>query len=162
MIYHSFSNQLQDLRSLLSEINDASYNAPVTMLGNGSIGQHTRHIIEMIQCLVKGYESGHVNYENRERNSRIEKETRFALLVMEDCIAGANRPDKILQLWQQESSAAISTTYERELLYNMEHAIHHMALIKVALREMKLNITGEEFGVAPATIRYNKTIPCAQ
>jgi hypothetical protein len=49
----------------------------------------------------------------------------------------------------------VSTTYHREIVYNTEHIIHHLALIKVALIEMKLNIVDENFGMAYATIKYN-------
>ncbi|MBC7936526.1 MAG: DinB family protein [Rhizobacter sp.] len=162
MIYNLLSEQLINLQTLLLKIDMNNYSTKTSMLGNGSIGQHTRHVIEMIQCLVNGYEAGTVNYEDRKRDVRIETEALFAALLLEKCIAESDKPNKILQVWQPGAGAGIGTSYERELLYNMEHAIHHMALIKVALREMQLNITGEAFGVAPATLRYQNAAACAQ
>jgi EAL domain-containing protein (putative c-di-GMP-specific phosphodiesterase class I) len=48
----------------------------------------------------------------------------------------------------------VSTTFFREIIYNAEHAIHHLALIRVALRVMKLDIVGDDFGMAYSTIKY--------
>ena len=45
-------------------------------------------------------------------------------------------------------------------MYNLEHAIHHHALIKVGLKIMTKIELPESFGVAPSTIQYRKV--CAQ
>lgn len=57
-------------------------------------------------------------------------------------------------------NATIRSNYNRELLYNLEHSIHHQALIKVALHEFGNVFVNENFGVASSTIQYKKT--CAQ
>jgi len=50
----------------------------------------------------------------------------------------------------------IETNYYRELLYNLEHCIHHQALIRVALFQMENIKVNANFGVAPSTIEYRK------
>ena len=43
------------------------------------LGEHTRHIMEMFQCLENQYDLGILNYDNRERNKIIQTETEFAI-----------------------------------------------------------------------------------
>ncbi len=53
------------------------------------------------------------------------------------------------------------STNHRELMHNMDHAIHHQALMKVVIIELgQLNILPPQFGITPSTIRYKKE--CAQ
>jgi hypothetical protein len=54
----------------------------------------------------------------------------------------------------------VQTNYFRELLYNLEHSIHHQALIKVAVLKNKNIQLCSEFGVAKSTIEYRTQ--CAQ
>jgi RNA-binding protein YhbY len=54
----------------------------------------------------------------------------------------------------------IDTNYNRELLYNLEHCIHHQALIKVAVLQNDAITIDANFGVARSTIEYRKQ--CAQ
>ena len=56
------------LSQTLSELKDDEYRQPSKVLLNATIGQHVRHIIELFQCLEKGYNDGIVNYEKRKRD----------------------------------------------------------------------------------------------
>jgi hypothetical protein len=52
----------------------------------------------------------------------------------------------------------VNSCVERELVYNIEHAIHHMALIKIGLRaEFSSVIIPDSFGVASSTLRYDQS-----
>jgi len=49
----------------------------------------------------------------------------------------------------------IDTTSTRELVYNIEHAVHHMAIMKIGVREIASYIKLDpDFGIAASTIRY--------
>ena len=130
------------------------------MLGSSSIGQHVRHVVEMMQCLQNGYEGGIVNYDERKRNTRIESDNLFAANLLKELLLTLQQPDKGLALQQEGNDEAVQTTYKRELLYNTEHAIHHMALIRVGISEASTINISDEFGVASSTIKYRKE--CAQ
>ncbi|MDG2312138.1 MAG: hypothetical protein P8L64_07110, partial [Flavobacteriales bacterium] len=55
----------------------------------------------------------------------------------------------------------IDTTVERELAYCLDHAIHHLAIIKISLIESRIDLKMESnLGVASSTLRYRET--CAQ
>jgi hypothetical protein len=62
-----------------------------------------------------------------------------------------------------DDCVTISTNYFRELTYNIEHAIHHMAIMKIGVREIAPYIPlDENFGVAVSTVRYRgaaSTVP---
>ncbi|MEO6000149.1 MAG: hypothetical protein ABIN89_25145 [Chitinophagaceae bacterium] len=162
MISHPLSDQLNDLHKLLNVLQTKDYVFSSVMLGNISIGQHIRHIIELIQCLQQGHNGGCVNYDNRKRDFRIETDRQFAIECIEDCIHNLVPNDRPLLLIQDNDLLkSVNTSYYRELIYNSEHAIHHMALIRVALREMNLDLVSEHFGVAPATIKHHEEV-CAQ
>lgn len=50
----------------------------------------------------------------------------------------------------------IQSNYYRELLYNLEHCVHHQALIKVAVLQFENILIDDNFGVARSTIEYRK------
>jgi hypothetical protein len=50
----------------------------------------------------------------------------------------------------------VSTNYYREVIYNLEHTIHHMALIRVGINELGNIDLPKDFGVAPSTIKYKQ------
>lgn len=162
MIHASLQEQLISLQQLLQQISSSHYLNKSNMLGSSSIGQHVRHVVEMMECLQNGYETGIVNYYERKRDSRIETDKIFAANILQQLLLHLHQPDKGLTLLQETTNETVQTTFKRELLYNAEHAIHHMALIKVALREMKIDIVNENFGMAPATIRYKQSTACVQ
>ena len=72
-----------------------------------------------------------------------------------------DKPNKSLVLIQKvDTLIEIESNYNRELLYNLEHCIHHQALIKVAIIQSATIEIDENFGVARSTIEYRKQ--CAQ
>jgi len=154
--------QLSDSLGLLSA---AEYNQPSKILFHASVGQHVRHIIELYICLYNGYETGTVNYEKRKRDLRIETDKDFAVELMQMICNNIEKIDKDLLLesnYDEQSTEEIivCTNYYRELLYNLEHTVHHMALIRVGINEVSSIKVPEGFGVATSTIKYRKA--CAQ
>jgi translation initiation factor 2B subunit (eIF-2B alpha/beta/delta family) len=160
-IHQALKQQLENLHQLLIELDDESYCYASPLLTNASIGQHSRHIIELVQCLVNGYEDGLVNYDKRNRDKQIENSRIHAMNAIQFLFSAIDKKDKeILVEGSFDDSCSrkevVTSSYSRELIYNIEHAVHHMALIKVALNELKLEIKNEAFGVAYATIQYRK------
>ena len=161
MIFIQMTEQLKSLSNLLLLLNDRQYNQKIVFLGNASIGGHTRHIVELLKCVTDGYNMGRVDYVNRVRNLSLETDKILAAQELTIMINNVTQPDKHMKLVTEcEEGGLINivrTTYFREIVYNTEHAIHHLALIRVALREMKLDIVGDEFGMAYSTIKYFST-----
>ncbi len=154
---------LLEVKSLLSTLqNNEHYIASIAILDNATIGQHTRHIIEMYECMLIGYQTGICNYENRKRNYEIESNINYANNCLNALIEQIDKTDKTIAIEYMcdENTVIINSSYNRELLYNLEHCIHHQALIKVALNVMNLNVVSTNFGVAPSTLKYR--LQCAQ
>ncbi len=158
MIFKQLKLQLKSLSDLLSLLNDTQYSKKVAHLGNSSIGGHTRHIIELIQCANLGLLSGTVDYINRTRNIEIEYNRILAqdiLLHLIDDLKGFNKKlNLVVEELDDTKGVLVNTSYFREIVYNTEHTIHHLALIKVALIEMNLNFVDDNFGMAYSTIKY--------
>ena len=139
-----------------------TYTEPCTALSNATIGQHSRHIIELYQCLLEGCPAGAVNYDDRKRNSLYENDINAAVNAIKEIQQNLDQPDKALTIVSMDDNgtAYIQSNYNREILYNLEHCIHHQALIKVALLSIKDFPVAEGFGVAPSTLQYRQQ--CAQ
>jgi hypothetical protein len=162
MNFNSVKKTLGELKNLLVQLSDEDYAKPIPNLSGASVGQHSRHIIELFQCLLGSYEEGILNYDNRERNRLIENSSNHALKALDVIITEYEKENRTLIIQQMVDGClmVIETNYYRELLYNLEHCIHHQALIKVALFEIGNVSVNENFGVAQSTIEYKKQ--CAQ
>ena len=158
MIFLQLKKQLSSLGSLLLLLNNQQYNKKIIYLGNASIGSHTRHIIELLRCVTDGYNRGTADYLNRVRSVLLETNKTIAKKELDKLVEQIRRPDRQMKLIIESNENAslnfVTTTFYREIVYNTEHAIHHLALIRVALRSMKLNIVEDDFGIAYSTTRY--------
>ena len=162
MLIPAIYKTLNELSDLFNQLSDDDYCCPCQDLSNATIGEHTRHIIEMFQCLENQYEFGIVNYDNRKRDYNIQTNTAFAKECIAIILNQLDKENKELHLQQivDGEELLIQSNYHRELLYNLEHCIHHQALIKVALLQSASIEVDENFGVARSTIEYRKQ--CAQ
>ena len=139
-----------------------SYTNPCAALSQATIGQHTRHIIELYQCLQTGYHAGAIYYDNRKRNPLYENDIAAAIEAIREIQQHLEQSNKELSIFSStdDQVVCISSNYYREVLYNLEHCIHHQALIKVALLSIKNIQIAEGFGMAPSTLQHRQA--CAQ
>jgi hypothetical protein len=158
-IQHVFAQLSQSMQQMTEQ----DYSASRAVLFNASIGQHVRHIIELFTSLENGYKTGTVNYEKRKRDNRIETDKNFAIESLKRIYTNLDKGNRelLLETSGEDVSAEIgcvNTNYFREILYNLEHTVHHMALIRVGINEMDNFTLPADFGVASATIQYRKSI----
>ena len=154
---------LHQLVELIDELDNEQFARPLSLLSGNTIGKHIRHIIELYDQLLIGYDSGIINYDDRKRDLRTETETNYAIDKLECIIFTCeNKSDKPVQLMLDYSidnvvNDTVNSSYKRELAYNIEHAIHHMAIIKMAVENSFSGIILDKtFGIAPSTIRFQK------
>ena len=165
MLTQPIQHVFVQLSETLDQLSNEEYTRSSRIIMNATIGQHVRHIIELFQCLEKGYETGTVNYEKRKRDYRIETEKELASLLLKDIYKNIDKPNKAITLEAEDycgdvQVVSIPSNYYRELAYNLEHTIHHMALIRVGVNEVSQVELPDEFGVAYSTIKYRQQ--CAQ
>ena len=158
-MHQTLQHILGQLDDSLHQLSDQQYTSSIKKLFNASIGQHVRHIIEFFTCLDKGYATGIVNYEKRERDLSIERDKETARKLLQSILLSVPRADKIMILQANydehlNDQIQLETSYFREIAYNLEHTIHHMALIRVGINELTEIQLPQEFGVAPSTIKH--------
>jgi len=165
MLKQCIQHVFVQLSESLNQLSNEEYVKPSKVLLNATIGQHIRHIIELFQCLEKGYDDGVVNYEKRKRDYQIETNKELACSLLKDIYQNIERSNKEIMLETEDycdtmQLVSIPSNYYRELAYNLEHTIHHMALIRVGINEVSSVVLPEEFGVAYSTVKYRQQ--CAQ
>lgn len=161
LLQQSVNDLFIQLRATLEQLSSSQYNQPCKILFNNTIGQHVRHIIEIFQCLESGYDEGIVNYEKRKRDLEIETDKSLADRLLLEIYEQLNRPNKDLQLEASYDDhamkpALIATNYYREVAYNLEHTVHHMAMIRVGISEVGPISVSDNFGVASSTIKHHR------
>ncbi len=154
---------LTQLAEVINQISDADYAHPLPVLSGNTIGKHVRHVLEFYELLVGASQTKQLNYDHRQRDLRLEVDTRLAL----EHIHRINEAVRLLDLAQTLQLTAdlseertderiqIPSSMGRELLYNIEHAIHHMALIQVAIKNSFPHVMlSPHFGVAYSTVQH--------
>jgi hypothetical protein len=154
---------LAQLQQVLEQLTDEQYTAPVGLLSGATIGNHVRHVIEFYQELIRGYECGVVRYDRRERDHSVASERGVAIGKLQEISLVIARPDKELRMVAdlgEDELINVRTNYFRELIYNLEHTVHHMALLRVGIEAVSPILLPPGFGVAISTIKYRTA--CAQ
>ena len=150
---------LQRLRVALESVDQSLY-THVNLKGKASVGQHVRHTLEFYQCLFEGGES--VNYDERKRDILIESSAEHARVTIDSIIRRLEgvAKDFPLTLSADLPSASkeqllVGSSLSRELLYVLEHSIHHMAVIRILIKDEEPGFVLEDsFGVAYSTLAY--------
>jgi len=154
----------KQLFQLCDKLDNKEYTYCSSLVLGSSIGKHMRHIIEFYDILREGVEIGEINYDSRVRCYKTENELEVAkerieiiLLWLEEFSVNKNLSLYFNFNTDNDDVKHVKSNLMRELAYNMEHAIHHMALMRIVLDQQFPHIKIEQdFGLAFSTIRYNK------
>jgi hypothetical protein len=156
------SRILDQLTELAGTLTDEQFTRELPVLLNYTIGKHFRHIMEFYGAMFEGFQSGRINYHRRKHDAGIEQ-NRIT------CIDELGRlKHRLLEpIWQEplelsgsysmdsDDEFALPTNAERELVNNIEHAIHHMAIIRIAVQHEYPDLPlRDEFGFATSTLKY--------
>ncbi len=166
LIVNNALDLLEDAKLYLDQVSQAAYCQPVPKLSMATVGQHTRHFIEFFQCLTENLhpdsrkENPILNYDKRRRDHRIETNPQYAYMILEFLAKQLPELSSKDPIWfeftdyQLDNCHLIPTSLERELIYNVEHTIHHFALIKIGLHLVEPDLElPRHFGIAPSTLR---------
>ena len=150
---------LLGLKDVLTLIDQRLY-THVNTKGRASVGQHVRHTIEFYQCLFCA--ESVVNYDTRKRDILLESSPNHSALAIDELIEhlGTVSSDRSLSLAaelpvDESLTLEVQSSLSRELLYVLEHAIHHMALIRVLIKDEDNSFElPDSFGVAYSTLAH--------
>lgn len=157
---------LDQVEAVISQIKNEDYIKPVDVFNNSTIGQHFRHTLEFFQILMEGYEKGYVSYDKRSHDKSIEEDKNLALEIIKNAkdfitTCDMQKPLRLEVNYDLGNSddIIVDSNMAREVTYNVEHAIHHMAIIKIGLQVLCPYVKlPYGFGVAISTLRYRNSI----
>ncbi len=151
---------LSATRTYLETLTAEEYQRPLELLSAASIGQHTRHFIEFFQCLLRQTSAGEINYDLRIRDKAIEQDPKVALAAIQQICQGLQESDVNQQVQLcacYGSKVTVESNVARELVYNLEHTIHHLAIIRIGLAIVRPDLhLPDSFGVAASTTKYRE------
>jgi hypothetical protein len=162
ILFVEVKNGLVQLIDILNQLTYDDYTQPIKILSDSTIGEHTRHIIEVFQKTISEYEAGVVDYDKRERNVMIQTNTDYAIECLAEIVSRVEKEDKVLTVLSETNhrELPIQTSYFREILYNIDHCVHHKAIIKIGILVLGNLEVDDQFGVAISTLNYRNK--CAQ
>ncbi len=156
---------IKQIGEILSRMNDGQYTKELDLFNGSTIGHHMRHIYDFYYSIVKSLEIGELDYADRDRNPDIERYTHNAALnfiTLAKLILTLDEDTLIdvvteFETEHEKPRKRVSSSIGRELLYAYDHAIHHLAIVKMGI---KTNFPDFEIdpnmGIAPSTIKHNK------
>jgi len=162
MVQSTLNATIDQLITVIQQLTPEQYVQKDDLLGGSSLGMHIRHIYEFVDCAITGAESGMICYDDRARDEMIQTDKSYCLALLRRV------QQKILKVdvsttcelrgsysFNKEESYVVPTTLERELAYNIEHAVHHMAIIKMACQQLfPVLLIEDGFGVAHSTRQH--------
>ncbi len=146
--------------AVLDLITPELYGAPSENIP--AIGPHLRHCVDHYVCLLRGLETGIVDYDARDRDERIERDPERFREVATDVIGQLTRlnadtmqrPVRIGQMAAPDCEPSyVASTLVRELLFLSGHTIHHLAIVTLIARMRGVHIP-EWMSVAYSTAAY--------
>ena len=162
MLQSSAKELLFQLDKIINECRSDDFVKPLDELSGATFGQHIRHTLEFFICLYDARNDRKVNYDQRKHDKLIETDKKLASSVIQSIVDFLDKNVEDFELAfeanyteDEGEDQVMKSSFYRELAYNIEHAIHHMALIKVAINQSLNYITlPKHFGVASSTVRY--------
>lgn len=157
---------LRQVGEVLVSLDAETYSRPLDLFSGSSIGQHIRHILNFYQTLLESAGESVVDYTRRDRDPRIETDPLFAGEILAGIESGFQELEesRILRVRadffadDREDRPLVESSVGRELMYVFDHAVHHLAIVKIGLKAVAPGIgVSEDIGVAPSTIKFQKS-----
>lgn len=134
--------------------------------GASPVGVHFRHVLDHYRAFIDGLDSGRINYDDRRRDQRVERDIEWATRVADELIQSLeaiptgtmDRPLLVSANVIRDGQSALDwtgSTVQRELMYLLSHSVHHYAIISLLARQAGIYLD-PEFGVAPSTLAYRR------
>ncbi len=154
---------IQQIEQLLGQLSADAYSRPLEVFDGGTLGQHFRHIYDFYECLFRGLHIGQVDYAGRRREQRLETgpghaREAFRKIGAQCTALQAELPVAVRGDFSAEAAGErplLGSTAGRELMFAFDHAVHHLALIRIGLREAMPGLrVSDRLGIAPSTSRH--------
>ena len=163
MLPDALSQSLAQINDVFSALNVLPNTMANEYFNDLRIGCHLRHIYDHVLAVKKSENTGVVDYNLRNRCSQIECDRALShqlwceLMVwcqqLNVCVL--SKPVKVVSEVNalQSMSVEVQSQFARELLYLINHSIHHLAYIKLLLQQKNITLP-DTVGLAPSTATY--------
>lgn len=160
------TQMIHQITGLLGSISKEQYSKELEIFKGSTLGQHFRHILDFYLVLLNHYKSGLVDYTLRKRDIKLESDPSYAMKTFEEVLGKVEHLDEQTPLkvkadilyCSEGERPLIPTSIGRELMYAYEHAVHHLAIIRIGIENAFPDLEiAKEVGIAPATIKYRAT-----
>jgi uncharacterized damage-inducible protein DinB len=152
---------LGDLASVLERVSDLDYIAKPPGGVSGAIGAHVRHCLDHVDAVLDPAPDGVVRYDGRRRHPILETDRQVAAATLRRSAARlealtrdtADAPLLLeSQVDRQGGCVQVISSLARELVFVLQHTIHHQALVALLLAGRGVPVP-HTFGYAPSTPR---------
>jgi hypothetical protein len=153
---------LEALASVVEGLSLEAYGARLFPNVSGSIGEHVRHCLDHVSALVSADPSSCLSYDRRERGTAVETDPAQALrciqLLRIKVAVGrwSTRLDEPICVMSTVAQGGVMlsgmSTLGRELVFVLNHTIHHQAMIGLLASLLGCDVP-DGFGFAPSTPR---------
>lgn len=169
-LIHALIDVLHQGQTLLQALTDSQFTETLAEAGHASIGAHYRHSLDHFKTLLDGADTGVLDYDARARDVRLETDRQFAIETTKayceafaslDRVALDTRVSVRCSVCSDDAGEEqVSSTYAREGVYVVAHAVHHYALISLMCRVQGI-APPENFGIAASTIKHRQSLSSA-
>jgi len=155
-------NVINQIIDVLDQIPQEDFNRTLDVYENATLGKHFRHIYEFFDCLLDQCDCGELDYGKRKREGSIENSAAIAkdhfisLLDRMSCL----EEDQTLHVYTDFADEygirhTVKTTVGREIMYAYDHAVHHLAIVRIGLLSLSTEIVMDNtLGIAASTIKH--------
>lgn len=174
MMRTALANSLEQLNDILVELEQMPGQLADSVYREANVGQHIRHVFDHMLAIKLAVEEGVVDYDKRDRGNEVETDRLMAsqqLSLLRLWIQTEDFDDRRVSVASEIDCANtkrmhFDSNLNREILYVINHTIHHAAHIKLVLAQFGINLPAH-IGVAPGTASFNRhstqneSTPCA-
>jgi uncharacterized damage-inducible protein DinB len=157
---------LGELAALLEGATDVDYLSKPSAGVSGSVGAHVRHCLDHVEAVLDGTTGAWMTYDERRRDTPVEHDRALGVATLRRAVERLSRmparpadePLTLEALLDRDGlRVQVRSSLGRELVFVLQHTLHHQALIALLLAGRGL-LVPPLFGYAPST---KKTQPPA-
>ena len=167
MLLNSTKTALQQIVSVIETVQNLNSIKKNYLYIECNLGKHIRHICDHFLALKHGINTKLVDYNNRNRGTKIETDSDVAMLQLQqliDWLKSYETETNLVDLDQdiqvfseidclQTQNMNFKSTVAREFLYLINHTIHHAAHISIIAKQHGVEIPLNT-GMAPCTMTF--------
>ena len=169
MLLNATKQSLNQIISIIEQLDNLAKIKQQYLYCELNIGKHIRHINDHFFALKQGINTGIIDYNNRNRGTKIETQSCVALSQLQQLIAWLEHNEHELSIAEMNKSIKVfseidclhtqsmefSSTVGREMLFLINHTIHHAAHIALIAKNQGVDIPLNT-GMAPSTMNFLK------